>query len=59
MQHHSQRLSRAAVMADAKAICKKLASYKQQACLLPRLSPPPLLLPAFTSCILHRPLPKD
>jgi hypothetical protein len=36
MQHHSQRLSRAAVMLDATAICKKIITLKQQACLLPR-----------------------
>jgi hypothetical protein len=37
MQHHSQRLSSAAVVGDAAAICKKIVSLKQQACLLPRL----------------------
>jgi hypothetical protein len=36
MQHHSQRLSRAAVMMDAAAICKKTVCLKQQACMLPR-----------------------
>jgi hypothetical protein len=36
MQHHSQRLSRAAVMMDAAAICKKIVSLKQQAGMLPR-----------------------
>eukprot|EP00962_Isochrysis_galbana_P037630 scaffold13220_cov113-Isochrysis_galbana.AAC.3 len=40
MQHHSQRLSRAPVMADAAAICKKVG-LKQHACLIPRLPPPP------------------
>jgi hypothetical protein len=36
MQHHSQRISRAAVMGDAKAICKKIDVLKQQACMIPR-----------------------
>jgi hypothetical protein len=36
MQNHSQRLSRAAVMGDAAAICKKVIALKQQVCLLPR-----------------------
>lgn len=35
MQHHSQRISRAAVMGDAAAICKKVVALKQQVCLLP------------------------
>jgi hypothetical protein len=30
MQHHSQRISRAAVMGDVKAICKKIDALKQQ-----------------------------
>jgi hypothetical protein len=36
MQHHSQCLSRAAVMADAAAICKRVAVLKQHACMIPR-----------------------
>jgi hypothetical protein len=36
MQHHSQRLSKAAVMKDAEAICKKISALKQQACYLSR-----------------------
>jgi hypothetical protein len=37
MQHHSQRLSRAAViMGDAEAICKKITTLKQQACFISR-----------------------
>jgi hypothetical protein len=36
MQHHSQRISKAAVMADAAAICKKIDALKQQACLISR-----------------------
>jgi hypothetical protein len=39
MQHHCQRLSSAAVMWDAAAICKKIKALKQQACLLPSVSP--------------------
>jgi hypothetical protein len=31
MQHHSQRLSRAAVIGDAAAIRKKIAALKSQA----------------------------
>jgi hypothetical protein len=31
MQHHSQRISKAAVMADDAAICKKIDALKQQA----------------------------
>jgi hypothetical protein len=29
MQHHSQRIFKAAVMADAEAICKKIDALKQ------------------------------
>jgi hypothetical protein len=36
MQHHSQRLSSAAVMGDAEAICKKIAALKQQTCFVSR-----------------------
>jgi hypothetical protein len=36
MQHHSQRLSRGAVMGDAEAICKKITTLKQQACFVSR-----------------------
>jgi hypothetical protein len=36
MQHHSQRISKAAVMTDAVAICKKIDVLKQQACLVSR-----------------------
>jgi hypothetical protein len=36
MQHHSQRLSRAAVMGDAEPICKKITTLKQQACFISR-----------------------
>jgi hypothetical protein len=36
MQHHSQRLSSAAVMGDADAICKKISVLKQQACFISR-----------------------
>jgi hypothetical protein len=46
MQHHSQRLSRATVMMDVAAICKKIVGLKQQACILysspvPRSPVPP------------------
>jgi hypothetical protein len=34
--HHAQRLSRAAVMGDAEAICKKITTLKQQACFISR-----------------------
>jgi hypothetical protein len=34
MQHHSQRISKAAVMTDAAAICKKIDVLKQHACLI-------------------------
>jgi hypothetical protein len=30
MQHHSQRLSSAALMGDADAICKKISALKQR-----------------------------
>jgi hypothetical protein len=36
MQHHSQRLSCAAVMGYAQAIRKKIAALKQQACFVSR-----------------------
>jgi hypothetical protein len=36
MQHHSQRLSCAAVMGDAEAIRKKINTLKQQACFISR-----------------------
>jgi hypothetical protein len=36
MQHHSQRIYRAAVMGHAKAICKKIDALKQQPCMVPR-----------------------
>jgi hypothetical protein len=38
MQHHSQRLSSAAVMVmgDADATCKKISALKQQACFISR-----------------------
>jgi hypothetical protein len=39
MQHHCQRLSRAAVMEDAEAICKRIAVIKQQACFISREAP--------------------
>jgi hypothetical protein len=37
MQHHCQRLSLAAVMWDAAAICKKIGALKQQAFLISRV----------------------
>src|SRR6056297_341339 len=49
MQHHSQRLSRAAVMTDAAAICKKIMAHKQHACLLPRSPPSPPIDPGSNS----------
>eukprot|EP00962_Isochrysis_galbana_P011711 scaffold3299_cov116-Isochrysis_galbana.AAC.16 len=54
MQHHSQRLSRAAVMADAKAICKKVLSPSNNR---PVSSPvsPPLPLPRAFSLLLRQP----
>jgi hypothetical protein len=39
IQHHSQRISCAAVMWDAEAICKRVVTHKQEACLLPRPHP--------------------
>eukprot|EP00962_Isochrysis_galbana_P019222 scaffold5593_cov125-Isochrysis_galbana.AAC.7 len=54
MQHHSERLSRAAVMADAKAICKKVVSLKQQACFPPRIPPPPPSTTAHPNRIFRR-----
>jgi hypothetical protein len=39
MQHHCQRLSSAAVMWDATAICKKIGALKQHACLISHVSP--------------------
>jgi hypothetical protein len=36
MQHHSQRLSSAALMGDADAMCKKISALKQQACFTSR-----------------------
>jgi hypothetical protein len=39
MQHHCQRLPRAAVMGDAEAICKWIAVIKQQACFISRNAP--------------------
>jgi hypothetical protein len=39
IQHHSQRISRAAVMWDAEAIFKRVVTHKQEACLVPRPHP--------------------
>ena len=37
--HHSQMLSKAAVVFDAKAILKRVTCLKQEACRLPRMRP--------------------
>eukprot|EP00962_Isochrysis_galbana_P053220 scaffold24669_cov124-Isochrysis_galbana.AAC.2 len=47
--HHSQRLSRAAVMADAKAICKEGSFPKAPGLSSPPYPPPPTPLFRFFS----------
>jgi hypothetical protein len=39
MQHHCQRLSRAAMMGDAEAVCKSIAVIKLQECFISRDTP--------------------
>jgi hypothetical protein len=49
MQHHSQRIPKAAVMADAAAICKKIDALKlkQHTCLISRYPISPDLVVAY------------